>query len=77
VIQNLSRRLSKLSPPPEIFLNYSLDSKLSPKRGGLLWNLGITIHKPLKKKNNFCRRRRRAEALVGPAQLRNRAYVGK
>jgi hypothetical protein len=36
VIQNLFRRLSKSGCPSEIFLNYSLDSKLSPKRGAAL-----------------------------------------
>jgi hypothetical protein len=33
VIQNLFQRLMKLVFPPEIFLNYSLDTKLSPARG--------------------------------------------
>jgi hypothetical protein len=32
VIQNLFRRLSETGRPPEIFLNYSLDTRLYPMR---------------------------------------------
>jgi hypothetical protein len=33
VIQNLFQRPLEKALPPEIFLNYSLDTKLSPARG--------------------------------------------
>ncbi|MEP9386633.1 hypothetical protein [Mesorhizobium sp. KR9-304] len=39
VIQNLSRRWRKLSSHGNFFLNYSLDSRLSPKREAALVEL--------------------------------------
>ena len=66
VIQNLFTQPRKSGMPPEIFLNYSLDSNLSPPRGAGLAELVDNHLQSFENKGKFLLERKLLQSRVHP-----------